>query len=406
MSMRIRRGGGPAGGGPPPSQTYGPTNGVQSVRDGTAPQAVTDPGGGVTFTTWADLNTKIGLNPLGTKFVHAQGGVINDVNFQLNTTSKEPKIYFLGVAGSTATVLDGQNESALGITAVNAGNRTEIYGGEWKNLWRGVSMDGTACVLQDAIIHNCYQQAFNFGTGNNTRATRVYAHTNGNYNLQSSAPNSGCVLEYCHVRNGNTRNLPNVASDAGAMKVSTGAHDFTLKFCWFETNNGPGIWFDGSNYNISIFENVSESNVATGIFYELGLGGTTIHHNYIANNAGGFNDFGTANLLLSGANGQGGGSDAQIECNNNLSDGDGTQVQMGIVNHAGHGLSTGAYFHDNDVFDRGATFSRSIGLASTAGTTPLQPSANNVFQSNRYHVKAGQTGAAGFVWGVNQSIDI
>lgn len=400
----MRRGGITSLGGGGPSQVYGPTAGVPEVRAGTAVQAVTDPGGGVTFTTWNDLAGKIAANPSGTTFVHAQGGVINDVTFQINTTTKAPKIYFLGVAGSTATVLDGQNETSGGITALSAGDQTEVYGGEWKGLWRGIAMEGSACVIQDNVIHNCWLKGFNFGVGIGCRATRVYVHSNGDYNLSSSGGN-GHILEYCHIANGNTRNLP-INVDAGAMKFAAGAHDFVVRNNWVEGNNGPGIWCDGFLYNMSISENVVENNIFTGIFYELSYGGTSIHHNAVLNNAPNTNDFGSGNLMSSGSDATVQGSDQQIEINNNLIDGNGTQVQMGIINHSGHGLSKGTYFHDNDVTDRGAAFSRSVGLITTNGTVPLDPASNNLFASNRYHVPSGQTGAAGFAWGTNQSTDI
>jgi len=405
MSLRLRRGGGLAGGGGA-GQVYGPTNGAQSVRDGTAPQAVTDPGGGVTFTTWADLSGKIAANPSGTKFVHAQGGTITDVNFQLNTGTKAPKIYFLGLAGSTATILNGLNYSATGITALSCGDQTEVYGGEWENLWRAVAMEGASCVLQDAVIHNVYEKGFNWGLGANSRATRVYSHTNGKYNCTATGPSSGHIMEYCHIRNGNTLNYA-LGVDSGAMKFGgSGHHDFTIRNNWVEGNNGPGIWPDGAHYNFSIYENVVENNVLAGIFYELGYGGTTIHHNACLNNANNINDVGYAQLMTSGADATAGGSDNQIELFNNLIDGNGTQVQMEVVNHSGHGLSKGTYYHDNDVTDRGATFARSVGLFTSNGTIPLQPSSNNLFANNRYHVTAGQTGAAGFFWGTSITADV
>lgn len=400
MSMRMRRGS--TGGTPPgpPPATYGPVEGPQWVRDNAAPQTITVPPGAIEFTSRADLVTKIAANPAGTDF-KSLASTVYTWSQPLQESVKAPRLYFLPGA-----IVDGFNNSVSGIVAFSSepgAAGIHIRGGEFRNFNRVFSMNGNS-VFEDATAYNCFDKVFNFG-GSNNRATRVYAHSGGRYNISMFSPSYGIdnVLEHCHIANGNTRGLdPTV--DAGGTKFLI-QDGLICRYNWVENNNGSGLWWDGNNRNLQIYDNVCEDNDRWGIFYELGFGGTVIHHNALfdnANNTQASSGFGTAQLLSSGSDATTGGGDTSIiDIYNNWIDGDGTQVQMGVMNHSGHGLAKGTHYRDNDVWDRGTVTGRMAGVVSTNGPIPLTD--DNTFEDNHYHVLSGQLSAAKFRFGDSQN---
>ena len=398
MTLRLRRGGTATGGAPSPPE-FGPTNGPQWVRDHAVPGSINVPPGAIQFTSNADLLTKIAANPVGTDF-KSVGGTVYPWTQMVQTPLQAPNIYLL-----PGTIIDGQNESVSGITAFSAegaggAGSMKIYGGEFRNLYRAFSMLNN-CIFEDAEVHNCFEVGFNMG-GSNNRATRIYAHTNGRYNFSMfpSIYQTGNIVEFCHMRNGLTRILdPRIDAGCTKMHHQDGA---IYRYNWIEGNNGAGLWWDGVNKNLQIYENVSENNLLWGFFYELGYGGTKLYRNAAFGNANGIPDFGTGQILTSGADGTVEGSPAYIDIYHNWIDGNGTQVQMGVVNHSGHGLSKATHYHDNDVWDHGTTLGRMTGVVSTNGTVPLTD--DNTFVNNHYHTLSGQTGAAKFMFGTDQDL--
>jgi len=406
VSLRIRRGGGSAGPPPPPpppATEFGPINGPQWVRDHATPGTITVPGGAIQFTSEADLVTKVAANPSNSNFVSLSGGYYPWTS-QYQETTKHPNIYWL-----PGTVVDGQNNSSSGITGFTSEPGSvgfTMYGGEFKNFWRVFSMNGS-CKLEDALIHDCYEKGFNFG-GNSNRVSRSIVHSCGRYNFSmftSSGYATGNVLEYVQSYNGNTR-LLDPSIDAGGSKMI--AQDgLQVRYCWAHDNYGSGLWWDGNNRNVQVSQNVCENNNRWGIFYELGFGGTNIYRNACfnnANNRAAADGFGTAQLLSSGCDATSTGNFPFIDIYQNWIDGDGTQIQMGIVNHPGHGTSKGTHYHDNDVWDRGTSRGRMTGLSSSAGTIPLDPASDNTWENNHYHVLTGQTGVDKFMWGTDQNV--
>lgn len=401
MSLRIRRGG--AGGTPPPPpppppNVFGPTDGPPWVRSHATPQPITVPPTAIEFISEADLISKVAANASNTNFKSLPGA-----NYAWTTTfqetTKSPNIYWLPGA-----IIDGQNNSASGITGFTSepgSTGFQMYGGEFKNFWRVFSMNGN-CILEDAVIHDCYEKGFNFG-GNNNRVSRTVVSACGRYGFNANAASgyaTGNVIEFVQAYGNLTRALdPRV--DAGCSKLLN-QDGLIVRYCWIHDNFGAGLWWDGNNRNVQVLENVCENNLLWGIFYELGFGGTNIYNNAAFGNATGTSDFGTGQILTSGADATASGSTPYIDIYNNWVDGDGTQVQIGVMNHTGHGLAKGTHYHDNDVFDHGTTLRRMAGVCSTNGTVPLTD--DNTFENNHYHVLTGQTGAQKFVFGTDQNV--
>ena len=68
---------------------------------------------------------------------------------------------------------------------------------------------------------------------------------------------------------------------------------------WVHHNAGPGIWFDGYNYDTTIVSNLVEHNTYAGIFYEISYGPTEIYWNTVRHNGTGVVGPAAAGILIS-----------------------------------------------------------------------------------------------------------
>jgi hypothetical protein len=404
---------------------FGPTNGAQSVRDGAGPQAVSDPGGGVSFTTLASLSAAINANPAGTKFVHAAGGTESWSGGLLIPAGKRPKIYFLGLAGSTATTLTGGGVVIGFDCLVGTGAGAEIRGGTYTGFGtlagikdQRVFIGRGAFVAEDCKFDTCYGATGYDGTGatglETNRLTRCYAVNSMNYAFSSgsgaiTAP--GMEVSHCHWKNSNTGHF-DTGWDSGGTKFL--ANDAWVHHCWAEDNYGSGIWFDFSGNDVICEENVCENNTAWGIFYEMGGGPSgasatgIIRHNYLYNNSTGSSGWFDGQLLASCDDGlrEGGGG---FYIHNNLIDApaSNTAVSLGFIDHDSHPHDVkGARFHDNDVWLRSTSVGRVGGDVGTGGGQPqgdpFSAGHDNHFTNNTYHVT--DTALAKWRWaGLNRT---
>ncbi len=409
MSLRMRRGSRPTSPppDPPPGDVIGPTLGAQSVRDGAGARSVTIPGGATTFTSPADLQTKMNANPTGT-FVAA-----GNMNWTFTLSAS---------LGSTVYIPNGVviNGNGFTSTALVIRDGCQLHGGIWQN-YQGepapVTCQGTgaAKLVQDATFNNNFGWGFrNFGF--NTTVDHCTFHTNGRYGWGSSDPGVGqgvlqnCKFEYLEWYNNNTR-LLNPAGDAGGTKILY-TLDSQVRFCWAHDNNGSGLWYDFSPGSHIVEENVFENNDNWGIHYEVGTGdpaqsGTAtadIHNNYLKDNGLGSATwpnppgdwFNGVQLLASCSDGlRNGGTGHEIH--HNYIDGT-TARHMGFMDHPVHPTDQkGAHFHDNDVWIRSTTTNVIGGAWDVAtGNDPYSVASNNTFENNHYHVQ--NTGVAHWRW--------
>ena len=301
MSLRMRRGGADPGSPPTPSG-YGPTAGAQPVRDGTIPHAVTIPSG--TFTTVnpgdniAGKITTAGTNGKlwFTKGPHPAGATLAPLAGQ-QWYLESPAGYTRDATDSAVLTGNDAIQTALVQTAV-AG--VQIRGGVFEHQGTALSEDfraaiqhtngaaagGGSWLVEDAIIRNNRVKGLILN-GPNSIARRCYIHSNGMYGISggTTAVVSGTTYEYCRVSNNNTLHF-NPVFDAGGTKWSN-CPSTTVQYSWFHDNYGSGVWFDGTNYNILIQENVIENNRNWGVFYEISYGGTMIKRNLLSHNGEG-----------------------------------------------------------------------------------------------------------------------
>lgn len=276
-------------------EVFGPTDGRTTVISQAAPRPVTDPGGGITFTTPADLQTKINANPVGTKFIHAAGGT--ETWIAVSCGSKAPKIYFLGLAGSTSTVLNGNAANIIGIDGAQSGAPVEIHGGRWTNFgqsagalnFHGPIMMRDGWLLEDFVTDTNFNAGFN-NQGSNVIVRYGLSHSNGQNAWRTAEYTADGpkrvdnVYEHVETRNNNTRGL-NPGDFAGGVKMTQVASNVG-RYLYVHDEPGFGLWYDtaeggalhaGNGFEESVIENCDRA----ALFLE-GVGsGCFLRHNYV-----------------------------------------------------------------------------------------------------------------------------
>jgi hypothetical protein len=288
---------------PPPGggEIYGPTNGRDWVIANAGPSATTDPGGGVTFTTLADLETKINANPSGTKFVRTAGGTITWSN-GVACGAKAPKLYFLGLAGSTSTVINGGGLNITGIDGNQTGAPVEIHGGRWTNFGSaGGGEHHVPFLMRDGWLAEDFVTDTNFfkgfrNQGSNVIVRRAETHSNGsngwgtNEYVSNGPKRVDNLYEHIDVHNNNTRNL-SPDNFAGGCKMLQCARNIG-RYIYCHDENAWGLWFDtaegGTLHTGNGFEEcVVEDCARSGLFLE-GVGsGAFLKRNWVKNNGRG-----------------------------------------------------------------------------------------------------------------------
>jgi len=415
MSLRMRRGGADPGSPPTPSG-YGPTAGAQPVRDGTIPHAVTIPSG--TFTTVnpgdniAGKITTAGTNGKlwFTKGPHPAGATLAPLAGQ-QWYLESPAGYTRDATDSAVLTGNDAIQTALVQTAV-AG--VQIRGGVFEHQGTALSEDfraaiqhtngaaagGGSWLVEDAIIRNNRVKGLILN-GPNSIARRCYIHSNGMYGISggTTAVVSGTTYEYCRVSNNNTLHF-NPVFDAGGTKWSN-CPSTTVQYSWFHDNYGSGVWFDGTNYNILIQENVIENNRNWGVFYEISYGGTMIKRNLLSHNGEGDPSddiFNNPQLLVSTCDGQGTGSATFQSIDITKNQIIGFKRAVYLIDTAGH-ISGFPGTRSVHVYDNDITFTTSATDRVGAGgntTSDQIYTRDNTFEDNHYHTP--NTALAYFHW--------
>jgi hypothetical protein len=409
-------------------QDVGPRAGRDSVVIGAGHREVSDPGGGIPFTSPGDLQTKINDNPPESVFVAANSITwTSEVQAGANNiTSKAPKIWI-----PTGRVIDGNNGTNQGIVL---GFGAELHGGEWINFGNAAAPEFVGAIrtngdagtlVTDVHAHHCYQspvairsETINGGIGCVFSHSTV--HSNGRYGFNGTqtsldGPDSeDCVYEYLNIYNNNTHNN-NPGGNAGGNKIS-GQKRPIIRQNWSHDNIGAGLWTDYANGLVVFEDNVLENNLWWGIFYEVGTGQVSdgnpavaqIRYNYAKNNAlgnGTFpanNWFNAVQILASCTDGQINGGTG-YDLHHNLIDG--TARAIGFVAHDNHPTDVkGCRVHDNDVWLRGSAAGVVGGSWEDSsdprvGISPWLLSSGNGFTANHYHVPVGGLGASRWRWG-------
>jgi hypothetical protein len=282
---------------PPPGggEIYGPTQGRDWVVANAKPLAVTDPGGGVTFTTLADLQTKINANPAGTKFVHAAGGTMT-WDQAVSLGGKAPKIYFLGLAGSTATVINGGAANIIGITGQQTGAPAEIHGGRWTNFgsssgqaFHGPMILKDGWLLEDFVVDGNFNAGFE-NQGSNVTIRRGRSSSNGqnawrtNEYTSNGPKRTDNLYEHIETFSNNTRSL-NPGDFAGGVKMLQVARNIG-RYIYSHDEPGFALWYDnaegGTLHTGNGFEECVVENSSRCALFDEGSGsGSFFRRNYL-----------------------------------------------------------------------------------------------------------------------------
>jgi hypothetical protein len=389
-------------------QEFGPPGGRDNIVAGAGARSVFDPGGGVAFTSAADLESKIAANGAGTIFV-AANNIAWDREVQL-PSAKAPRVWIPGFR-----TLDGGNGTHQGIVVNGA---SELHGGNWINFGNAsaplfigaVRTNGTGALVQDVTASFCYNLGIAM-RGNDTVMDHCTVHHNGRYGFNGTQEVSGgppsmrTRFQYSLIYNNNT-NLNDPGGDAGGNKIS-GTQDYYVGFNYSHHNLGAGLWSDFANGDAVWESNVCELNSWWGIFHEMATGqvadgvqaNANIHHNWLKDNctgAGGVPSpnswFNGVQLLSSCTDGLANGGDGYEVHHNYI---DGTVRAAAWVAHDNHPENQrGCHFHDNDVWLRGSALGIMGGSWEDSSSPnhvidPFAPSSNNTFVSNHYHVPVG-----------------
>ena len=414
--------------GPPadPGEEFGPTAGVQAVRDGAGPRTVADPGGGTAFNTSSDIQTLIDSNSANTLFVTSTTGTYN--NFRgIVYSQKHPRFYFVGAAAGYE--INGGSVDGIGLNGTGSGANggLEVHGGTWIAYGHptgtnvsvfpiNIGGGGGDSVIADAIFTANNQSGLSIfinAADSGTRATMLVTHctlsSNGRYGMPGSSTGTNDnwfytpTLEYCIIDGNNTRGFE-PGDDTGGQKFgySTGGN---WRYNWYKNNEGHSCWLDGYNRNATIAENVIENNNGLGIFYEISRGGSVIEHNYLLDNGDNTDQnypFNATQITVScspcdatGASHP--GPDVTSEVRYNDADASGYATACILYDHSGQAPSEQTrnwYVHHNRLWQRAASgVTGRCGLADPHNEDNITDvAANNLFDFNEYHV-ADDTGA-------------
>lgn len=359
----------PGGGG-----TYGPTNGRATVIAEAGPLTVTDPGGGVPFSTWDELASGITANGVGTKFVK-RGGAQTLVPTTIDVGTKNPDIWFPGFASSTSptcAIIDAGGAQIAGII----GGTYSVHGGVWQNFGNlpdtgsrhPLRVVGDNSLIEDGLFRDNIDAGLTVG-GSFCTIRRLECHSNGRNGLRANPTAEsefplgmrGTVFENLHLWGNNisgTQLGNNAAAFKGTSLSGTAAAPVLIQKNYAHDNNSFGLWVDLWTHEASDIywlDNVSELNWRAGIFCESVGGGCRIQRNFVKNN-------GITNNPLNAVSLTNGWNISVSTSDCTLGNGVRGDISLNIVDH--------------DVFDAGDTdVGRLIGLYNTG--TEARPDCKN-----------------------------
>lgn len=280
-------------------------------------------------------------------------------------------------------------------------DRAIVGGGSGVKIVNGI-VEKFMCPLQIGAVDNATQSGWevidttvrrNHGLGakigEGGRIAGCKIDSNGQLGLGGGGV--GLIVEDTEVVANNVMFI-NRGFEAGGSKwvFSTNA---VVRRCWFHLNRGNGLWFDISNVNPWVYDNLSEANEWIGIFLEIGFGGL-VEWNLTRGNGTDYTTFAPlgGGIVVNGTN--------NVEVRYN-----------GVVDNRGGGVwgirdarsggpegyeLSGLNVHDNLVIMHsglgGGTDPPGNGIQDfTAATPAVLPAANNRFQHNTYIVSSLST---------------
>jgi hypothetical protein len=301
-------GSGPPGGGGTPPEDYGPTMGRAAVLANVGPQTVTTPGGGITFTSAPDLQTKINANAANSIFVPSLGW--SDWSQRIVCSGKHPRIFIPGAPGTRVFDCGGRDLTNI-IGGSNGTHHFELYGGTWQNVGttyppatgagNGFSADDGS-IIRDVIVRDCVAAGVAI-SGDNVTLERFRVNDNGQDGVKNASGGGNAL-----VRRGEYFNNGYIDPDAtpgdhgGAGKWSGGAPvNGTIEECYVHEPFDYGLWNDFAGF-WTVRNNVIEDCRKNGVFCERMVAGGVVEHNWFARNGeeGPINGINANNTCVSG----------------------------------------------------------------------------------------------------------
>jgi parallel beta-helix repeat protein len=201
-------------------------------------------------------------------------------------------------------------------------------------------------------------------------------HHNGQYGFEGG-PLIGLTVEANDIGFNNTAGFDQ-KDDAGGSKVIRSSN-LVFRHNTVHDNNGPGLWTDWENINVTYEANTLERNTGPGIFHEASADATIRNNTF-----GGIGTLARGKSLWWGADLY-------------LNDSKNTEIYGNDIEAGVHGIGLAdvdrgstaygrleirnVYVHDNVVKMRGGGFTGMVGNREAAYT-----SANNRFEHNTYYV--------------------
>jgi hypothetical protein len=291
MTVRFRFGGGKLGGASVPIST-GPTLGRDAEIAADRPRVVADPGGGVEFSTLAELTgtgpKSITANPTGTKFVKRGGSQTLLVSGTYNVGTKNPDIWFPGHAldaAPTCPIIAGGGQVGVALDGT-----MQIHGGAWQGFSSSTLRFLANSLLEDALFRENVDGGFTLN-GDNCEARYFESHDNGENGFRCNGPPpdvlSGLFIHHFTTHHNNTLGLGpggNVAGfkatrcDGNNVAEHFYIHDEPSWGAW--TDHAAGVGMGGWIDREAIVENCSRS----GVFLEGVAGGCGVERIAFKNN--------------------------------------------------------------------------------------------------------------------------
>ncbi|MDB5166250.1 MAG: hypothetical protein JWM37_322 [Candidatus Saccharibacteria bacterium] len=243
------------------------------------PIPVTD-GSGITFTTGQGLNGDgVGKYPDqawigGTEIqqVSTKAGVTTN-KFFVDQTNK--KIYLTAADAAKANIATSRLRSFITINSANTmirGLSIQRYsnsGADYGVVKFAATADNS--VLRQVKIADSAFIAVSYLGNSDINQNSTMDHvtvTNSNWMGVVATYTDNLTVDGYKATGMNPYSEFANAPQSGTIKTSRTRNTKVLN-SYIYNNNGPGLWFDQSNYNVQVANNVIKNNVGSGIFFEI-----------------------------------------------------------------------------------------------------------------------------------------
>ena len=319
----------------------------------------------------------INANPAGTTFCLAAGTYIGQVVVPKSGNQ------FIGTAGKQQTHLDGHGVAASFLDSLTAKdvrvNGLDIYGYEPARYGaiddrHDTDAGSSGWIVEQSDIHDIRGGglAINIGSGSTIRYNRIFH--NGRHALVGGGISSRVIANEIY-----DNNIDNFDCGVSCVTKFVLSQHLLVQGNYVHDNNGPGLWDDIGNDDITYDSNLIVNNAQEGIFHEIGYRAIIKNNSLVNNGWGRFEWVYGGQIMLSSSQG---------------SEVYGNWVQVGpkttnAITVADQTRNPGGF--DNSVHDNTITDPLRIGQSGAAydghdSARDKRIYLSNHFDSNYYHL--------------------